>query len=547
MLIEELQKQTELLAEQNRLLKESVKRPDDRALKVLAAIGPIISGLLIAGVGWYFTSTYNKQQIDLAQIQLLEKFDTQLLSEKPAERRMALAALMSLGNEDLAIRTAAALPPEDRNALLSDLFNVGVATDDYDVLRRTLRIVKPLQLGTDPYGRTPLLIAVDNNDPTMLTFLLRQRFEPNFITQQGTPLIEAATLGHTECVRLLLANGANPALILGQERMTALHHAVDKGHVETVNELLQDKRVDVNARDAKGRDPLLIAVGFRMLDRSYPATRIVQALLAHGANPKTTEEIGRSALILAIENDYDDAFKLLYDAGAPLVSGPTSMNALHEAVHFGRDEVVKYLLSKGVSPNIRDEYGDTPLHNITEDATVVRTLTKGGADPNAATKDGQTVLVTALETPIYGGATGPARASMLASHEEHMIPIVQALLDAKADPNKRSRGGKLPLGVAATTQRVEVLHALLRAGAHLNDLSGDEQETPLIAAARECQPENVVFLLKVGAKRELRDGGGRTAAERAAETAALYKQDLGVVGPDPAVVERCTQVEQLLR
>jgi ankyrin repeat protein len=546
MLIEELQKQTEAIVEQTRLLREFLKRPDDRALKVLGAIGPIISGLLIATVGWYFTSTYNRQQIDLAQIQLLEKFNAQLLSDKPEQRRAALAAIMSLGNEDLAVRTAAALPPQDRDALLSDLFNTGVTTRDYDVLHRTLRIVRPMQVQADPYGRTPLYIAVDNDDAAMLTFLLKQRFDPDSSTEAlNTPLINAAALGRNECVRALLANGANPARS-GVTGMTALHHAVDKGHVQTVNLLLRDKRVDVKARDKDKRDPLLIAVGFRT-DSPYPSEDLVRALLTHGADPNTIDRFGRSALIDAAAHGYEGAFKALYEAGAQLISGPLRYSALFEAVNSGHDSIVQYLLNKGISPNMHDDAGYTPLHYVFNNTEVVRTLTRAGANPNAATKDGLTVLVSLLaplnfQLPMTPAEKGKAHAD----HEREMVPVIAALLEAKADPNKPSLEARRPLAMAADNLGLEVVQLLVKAGARVNDVSGERQETALIAAARACRPDTVEYLLNMGARRELRDNGGGTAAERAAETAALREQYPELI-PQYGMVEYCTEVQRLLR
>jgi hypothetical protein len=65
-------------------------------VKAVGAVGPIISGLLIAAVGWYFTSTYNQQQVQLSQIDAIQKLSPKLLEGERPQRMAALAAVMSL-------------------------------------------------------------------------------------------------------------------------------------------------------------------------------------------------------------------------------------------------------------------------------------------------------------------------------------------------------------------------------------------------------------------------------------------------------------------
>jgi hypothetical protein len=82
----------------------------------------IISGILIAAVGWYFTSTYNRQQVQLAQIDAIQKLSPKLSEGTDAQRLAALAAVLSLDSENLAVRTAGSLAPDDRTKMLSSSF-----------------------------------------------------------------------------------------------------------------------------------------------------------------------------------------------------------------------------------------------------------------------------------------------------------------------------------------------------------------------------------------------------------------------------------------
>ncbi|PMD32171.1 ankyrin, partial [Hyaloscypha variabilis F] len=72
-------------------------------------------------------------------------------------------------------------------------------------------------------------------------------------------------------------------------------------------------------------------------------------------------------------------------------------SALHWAVHFDYVEVVRELLVKGASVNVKDEKGRTPLHaavmgEIRDDTKkkemIVRILLKHGADAKAKDVEG---------------------------------------------------------------------------------------------------------------------------------------------------------------
>ena len=63
------------------------------------------------------------------------------------------------------------------------------------------------------WGRTPLMYAIDSRNLDILQWLIEEGFELEATDFYGenTPLIMAAERGETDCVRILLENGANPA------------------------------------------------------------------------------------------------------------------------------------------------------------------------------------------------------------------------------------------------------------------------------------------------------------------------------------------------
>lgn len=81
----------------------------------------------------------------------------------------------------------------------------------------------------DRDGSTPLLIAVNTNNPEAVKLLLSLGADPNAVDRKGwTPLISAADEGNEENVKLLLAAGADRKA--SRKGMTADVHAQVKGY-----------------------------------------------------------------------------------------------------------------------------------------------------------------------------------------------------------------------------------------------------------------------------------------------------------------------------
>jgi hypothetical protein len=72
--------------------------------EVLAALTPLILGLCITGVGTFFTQVYNFRQLQITQLNALDKFRSQLVSENPYDREFAYASFAALGHEQLALK-----------------------------------------------------------------------------------------------------------------------------------------------------------------------------------------------------------------------------------------------------------------------------------------------------------------------------------------------------------------------------------------------------------------------------------------------------------
>ena len=107
--------------------------------------------------------------------------------------------------------------------------------------------------------------------------------------RQGfTALMGAAGENSEECVRLLLARGADAKAAMGTG-MTALHEAAYEGNL-TVVKLLLEAGAPVNAADERGLTPLMMAVNSRNKN-----PEVAQMLLARGGDVHARDASGRTA------------------------------------------------------------------------------------------------------------------------------------------------------------------------------------------------------------------------------------------------------------
>jgi len=70
-------------------------------------------------------------------------------------------------------------------------------------------------------------------------------------------------------------------------------------------------------------------------------------------------------------------------------------SALHKAAFWGHNDMVRYLVKEcKLSPNVRDNYGDTPLHDAAKfgHTKVVEILLEGGADKSIKNNEGKDAL-----------------------------------------------------------------------------------------------------------------------------------------------------------
>lgn len=155
-------------------------------------------------------------------------------------------------------------------------------------------------------------------------------------------------------------DGSNASAVLAPESLQQLddfYVACAKGEAAEVESRLQSEPALANAATSKTRDsPLMRAAEFSQ-------SRVVEILLAHGADPNAADVNGRTALITAsyVGDALTVAKLLAANADPNAADSPYGFTPLLNATFKGHVEVVKLLLAAGANPSIRAKDGRSPL------------------------------------------------------------------------------------------------------------------------------------------------------------------------------------------
>ncbi|HEU0049657.1 MAG TPA: ankyrin repeat domain-containing protein [Nitrososphaera sp.] len=156
-------------------------------------------------------------------------------------------------------------------------------------------------------GETPLMYAAVEGHTEIVLLLLSRGAEINSVSiNEETALGRAASMGRTAAAGILIEKGANIEKG-GDSGTTPLMYASSAGHLETVKLLLK-KGAKVNAEDQDGDTALTYAA-----IRGAPK-EILNELIAARADVKHKNNRGKTAEILAAENDHKNLAKLLKEA-----------------------------------------------------------------------------------------------------------------------------------------------------------------------------------------------------------------------------------------
>lgn len=246
--------------------------------------------------------------------------------------------------------------PEIKQEQLAEQENGGIASDSIARLEAFDRAVANNDIAM---VRTSMIDRIDQlkinqavfkalrTSNEMISFLVSHHADINSIDDQGcTPLMIACKNLDAWMVRSLLANGANPSLIINGS--TALLCAIEVSRLG-----------EINGKDVSGNASL---VAYQIQIRQ---NEIIPLLLNCGAQPNIKNRKGFTALMEAVKNGYNNVIPLLLNAGADRELVDSEGNtALHHACMAGNENAVRILLSFGALPSKTNRFGDTPARSL---------------------------------------------------------------------------------------------------------------------------------------------------------------------------------------
>jgi len=263
-----------------------------------------------------------------------------------------------------------------------------------------------------------------------------------------------------------------------------VYQAIRADDLQTLRALVGDG--DVNAKDATGQTPLMVASAIGSLEA-------VRMLLASRADAKIVSGSGVTALHLAVTDAAKTRLLLEAGANADGVSQLGRTPLLIAASATGTEESVRLLLARGANVNAADSVGVSPLIAAAamNNAAVARLLLAAGADPAATANIGQSA--TALM-----GAADNANVDLLRTLLARAVDVHAVSAD-RAGIVKNGAvlfGNVTALHQAVSSGSVDAVRLLLDAGARVDsqDIRG---MTPLVWSVSTDRPDPEIVRLLV--------------------------------------------------
>ena len=406
-------------------------------------------------------------------------------------------------------------------------------------------------------GNTPLLLSVIHKHKKISEFLLKMdaNLEVKNL-QKKLAFYIAVEKNDLEMAKLLLAYGANPALIYGENQLSVLHlRAQDKADV-MLEYLLETKAIVlIDIQDANGNTPLHLAVNslnhkailvlleagaYHKIKNEESQTpidlaianesleiadcifqkvrhfkksklketdRLHRLITAQNIKIRNLEAVLNGALALEEKEENETIQKIKLDRDPLKIKENNSKSDISfiEAIKQGnQEEIFRVLTIKTDSfgekfiDEVDSEYGGSVLYWAANYGLIhlIDSLVKEGVDINQQNKNG--------ETPMYAAAR---------NGDPQVITLLKSLGAAVDTPDE---DGATPVYIAAYEGNVEAIIALNAAAADMNK-PDNCNHAPVYAAALNGHAKAIAALKASGANIDALNNKGETPLYIAAE------------------------------
>ncbi|MCY4598193.1 MAG: ankyrin repeat domain-containing protein, partial [Bryobacterales bacterium] len=336
------------------------------------------------------------------------------------------------------------------------------------------------------------------------------------------------------------------AVLMDSDARTPLHLAAWANSDPAVAQALLDRGASLHVPDAQGRRPLHYAalggnaaVVDLLLDRDAQPflvdndIKTAQDLATESGNTAVAEQLADRAEQLAVPDPYQvPTWRLLFgdwavratvaSVTAVLDADPEALSIqlrirgglLNQVARLNSDpEVTRLLLDRGADANAETSTGTSVLEGAARNPNpaVMELLLDRGADTtdlNALLRIAvwnQNEAVARLLLDRGADPTDPAAITRAASNENPAV--VRLLLDRGADPNAEDSSRSALAAWARFNQNPAVGELLLNRGADINAVSGRWESTALHGAMQNANPAVARLLIDRGADINAQDTG----------------------------------------
>lgn len=308
---------------------------------------------------------------------------------------------------------------------------------------------------------------------------------------------KACTLGDTQTVKWFLESGYQSKDI----PVKVLEDSFRKGNIEIVKVLLQfDLLRILNIPQAFLKGQYFESQTFLHVAAAGGLKDVVGYLLSKGTSINAKDAFGRTPLYKAVESNQGAIVKELIAARADVdfVYGESDNTIVHVAAMSKNMDSLKALLESGLSVNLVNNRGETPLHKAAKEFNhdVVSFLHKSRANVNSKDFFGNTPLhvasfagnIESVRLLINLGAKLEERNNLgqiplFKCVESGQREIIQEFVNRNPSLlEEKSAVGDTVLHIAAESGDLGILQMLLNLGASVND-KNNKQQMPLYRAA----------------------------------------------------------------